>query len=194
LHHIPGRIRLRIPAAKGQAATLQQVRDALMPLEAVRRVSTNETIGTIVIDYNPALHRQFVRDLARTERLNELLSVRDGAANQLHTTESLADHSIDRAVDKVNRGVQRATAGAINLKELLPFSILFYAVFFVDKALAAAQWLSWIQFAFSSYVELHQEEPVAKINASVEALRADVAAMHEETMRAIEVLSAHAKS
>ena len=32
-----------------------------------------------------------------------------------------------------------------------------------------SQWLGWLQFAFSSYLEMHEGEPIAKVGNSVEA-------------------------
>ena len=81
---------------------------------------------------------------------------------------------------KVNRVVQTGTGQAVNLKEIFPFGIILYAVLFVDKAIAASQWLSWLQFAISSYLELHDSEPIAQVGESVEALRAELQTLREE--------------
>jgi Heavy metal associated domain 2 len=180
LHHVPGRMRLRVPTARGDAGMLDQIRQALMPLSGVRNIHTNPGIGTIVIEYVPTLHPQFAVALTRHAEERGALRIENAFSANLGTYESVIDKSIERVTDQINQRVQALTGNAVNLKEVFPFSILLYAIFFVDRAVNAAQWLSWAQFAFSSYMELHQEEPIAKVGLSIEALRAEMASIHSE--------------
>jgi len=177
-------MRLRVPSAKGDAQTLQEVRQSLSSLPGVAGIRGNALIGTLVIEYDRALFPEF------PHRLKEILQIDDAFTANFKTTESTVDHSIERSAEKVNRTIQKLTGNAINLKELFPFSVVLYAVLFVDRAINASQWLNWLQFAFSSYFDLHQEDPVAKIGASVETLRAEMHSMHAETLNAIEALAA----
>ena len=183
VHHVPGRMRLRVPSAKGDAQTLQEVRQSLSSLRGIADIRGNALIGTLVIEYDRALFPEF------PHQLSDILRIDDGFSASFKTTESMTDHSIERSAEKLNQTVQRLTGNAINLKELFPFSIVLYAVLFVDRAINAAQWLSWLQFAFSAYFELHQEDPVAKVGISVETLRAEMHSMHAETLKAIEALA-----
>lgn len=185
LHHVPGRMRLRVPSAKGDANKLDQLRRVLMPLNGVRRVTANASIATMTIDYAPALFAEFPRLLTQYGTERDLLTVGGAFTVNVRSPESMTDKSIERFADNVNRKFQTLTGGAVNLKEVFPFSIILYAVLFVDKAVNASQWLSWVQFAFSSYMELHQDEPVAKVGAGVEALRAEMASMHSEGLRTL---------
>jgi hypothetical protein len=183
-------MRLRVPSAKGDAQKLQEVRQSLSSLPGVSRISGNATIGTMVIEYDRTLFPQFPRQLMEHATGQDIVRIEDALTANLQATESVTDQSIERSAEKLNQTVQKLTGNVINLKELFPFSIVLYAVLFVDRAINAAQWLSWLQFAFSAYFELHQEDPIAKIGASIETLRAEMNAMHAETLKAIEVLTA----
>jgi hypothetical protein len=75
----------------------------------------------------------------------------------------------------------------------------------VDRGAAAAQWLNWIQFAFDSYIDLHEGEPISELGqkveavgtqildrqtASTESLRVEVAGLREELRALAEKLTA----
>ena len=48
------------------------------------------------------------------------------------------------------------------------------------RPIAASQWMSWLQFALSTYLEVHQGEPIAEVGYSVKALRAELQELREE--------------
>ena len=179
LHHVPGRMRLRVPAAKGDADKLNQLRQRLSSLSGVRQITVNPGIATMIIDYDAALFAEFV------EQLRELLTIEGALVSNFQVHESAANRSIERVAESASQRVQALTGNLINLKEVFPFSVVLYAIFFVDRAVNASQWLNWIQFAFSSYLDLHQNEPIGKIGAGVETLRAEMAALHAENLKAL---------
>jgi hypothetical protein len=51
-HHTPGRVRMKIPSAKGDPEALRQVADAFGVLPGVERVSVNVTTGSVVLHYD----------------------------------------------------------------------------------------------------------------------------------------------
>lgn len=184
LHHIPGRMRLRIPGAKGNAAKLGNIQHSLADLPGVRRVDTNSMLGTIVIQYDPTLFTGFTAQLADYATEHQLFAI--GGQNAGPCI-SEAGRSVRGFLGTLNRAVQDAMGNAINLKELLPLSLILYAFLFVDKAIASAQWLNWVQFAIESYVDLHDDEPVQEVAQTMDALFADMMAQQTqstETLRA----------
>ena len=184
VHHVPGRLRLCVDAAKRDSARLLAIQEGVRVLAGVRQVSFNPTLGTLVIAYDPALSPIFAQSLAGYASANALFELPATTADDdEEEAVSAADRSLDKLASNVNRGVQSLTANTVNLKELFPFSLVLYAVFFVDKAVNAAQWLNWLQFAFSSYMELHQSQPVTNVGRSVDALRAEINAMHADLRR-----------
>ena len=64
VHHVPGRLRLCVDAAKRDSARLSAIQEGLRVLPGVRRVSFNPTLGTLVIAYDPALSTSFAQSLA----------------------------------------------------------------------------------------------------------------------------------
>ncbi len=57
VHHVPGRLRIKIPEIKGTPHRAQEVRDLLMELPGIDTLSVNPITGSIKIIYNTtALH------------------------------------------------------------------------------------------------------------------------------------------
>jgi uncharacterized coiled-coil protein SlyX len=185
LHHVPGRMRLRVASAKGSARQLREIGQALAPMQGVRDVTVSPTIGTLVVQYDPALFSQFPARLVAHATERSALRIDGAFKANVQARESIADQSMERFAENLNKRVQALTGHAINLKELFPLGIIVYAVLFVDKAVNAAQWLSWLQFAFSSYFELHQDEPIAKLSAAIATLRAEMSAAQRETLESL---------
>ena len=182
VHHIAGRMRLRIPAAKGNAAKLREIQRSLPELAGVQSVEANAMLGTLVVRYDPKLFTSFTASLTEFAREHSLFAI---AGQNAAPCVSNADRSLNRFLGSVNRAVQAGLGNAINLKELLPLAVGVYALFFVDKAVAAAQWLNWIQFAIDSYVDLHENEPVEELGQTMEALFADLLAQHAQSTDAL---------
>lgn len=51
-HHLPGRMRLKIPALKGKSRALRIVCDAVAQIPEVQRIEANPLTGSILIFYN----------------------------------------------------------------------------------------------------------------------------------------------
>jgi len=200
LHHIRGRLRLRLAFTKRNPEQLRNIQGVLAGMAGVQRVDVNPTLGTLVVHYDPALFAGFVRQLADFAAQHELFQMACGDAVPCI---SETDRSVKRFFGEMNHRVQEATKDFINLKELLPLALAGYGFLFVDRAAAAAQWLNWIQFAFDTYLDLHEEEPVEELGERVEAigaeiierqdfsaqtLRAEVAALRAELHRLVERL------
>ena len=67
LHHVPGRIRLRVLSAKGDHRRLEELQHGLWPLESVRQVTTNPVTGTVVIHYDPQQFAHFPARLVEAD-------------------------------------------------------------------------------------------------------------------------------
>ena len=64
VHHVRGRIRLKIPASKGDSRLLEEIKQAIAPLKGVKSVDTNPSTGSVVVHYDPAMHADFHQQLA----------------------------------------------------------------------------------------------------------------------------------
>jgi hypothetical protein len=173
-------MRLSVTSAKNNPDALRRIQTALQSLTGVDRIEANPVIGSILIYYDPTKYIDFPRLLADFAAREDLFQLeitqvpRNGGGGR-----SFTEQALDVAGKEMNRAVQGATWNGISLKELIPFGIAASAIFFVDRAAAAAQWLNWIQFAWSAYFELHQNDPVREVHREVGALRADIAGLRE---------------
>jgi hypothetical protein len=52
VHHLPGRVRLRLPSLRGEAETLGQVQGWIRQLPGVRRVQANPVTGSVLVHYD----------------------------------------------------------------------------------------------------------------------------------------------
>jgi hypothetical protein len=182
LHHIPGRIRLRIPAAKGNLAKLRGIQQSLSEVAGVQTVEINVRLGTIVIRYDPAQFTRFTAQLAAYATEHGLFAI---GGQSVGPCISDAQRSLHSFLGTLNRAVQDALGNALNLKELLPLALGFYGLLFVNKSVAAAQWLNWIQFAIDTYMDLHEAEPTAELAQTMEAHFADLMAQQAQATEAL---------
>lgn len=176
-HHIPGRLRLRIHADRRNPGVLKQIRERLLQAPGVLGVDLNPVASSVTVHYDPAMYRHFPRALLDFAAQNDLFTFDLQFAGDAETQPSAADRALDNLFGATNRIVQAGTGNVVSLKELLPLGIAASALIFVSRAAAAAQWLSWLQFAWSSYFELHQDDPVHAVGREVEALRLEIAAL-----------------
>lgn len=178
-HHAPGRIRIRLPHAKGDHARLEQIKRAISPRPGVRRVEVNPSTGSVVVHYDPALHQDY-RPLLGHLVEHEGLCV--PAADPL-ADESLTARSVNHLCKQLSDGIRRVTNETVALKELFPFGVAAYALWWVDRSIGAPLWLSLLIFSWSSYMDLHEDESGGGVAASLDALRAEVASLRTELRR-----------
>src|SRR5260370_14352733 len=58
-HQVCGRIRLKIPAAKGDEGLLEQIKRALSPIPGVHSIEVNPSTGSVIMHYDPEVHHEF---------------------------------------------------------------------------------------------------------------------------------------
>jgi hypothetical protein len=182
LHHVPGRLRLRIAGAKANPDRLQIIQHSLEEMPGVRRVDTNPKLGSVIVQYDPALFGGFVDLATDYATQHNLFAI---TAEDPKPCVSETDRSVNRFLSALNRGVQAATDDAINLKELFPLALGLYGLLFVNRAAAAAQWLNWIQVAFDTYMDLHEDEPIAEVAEAIELLGEQILAQQAQSMETL---------
>ena len=62
VHHIPGRLRLKGPSLRGDAATLDVMRRSLLATEGVTAVAPSVITGSILVNYDVAILQPEVLD------------------------------------------------------------------------------------------------------------------------------------
>jgi hypothetical protein len=106
VHHVPGRLRIKIPSIKGSAARCAQVK-SLLDLYGVGDVAINATTGSIVVHYDTGL--------VKAETLLTLLR-QHGWYD--HKNVIGCDEQIQRATRKAAAHVGRAAFGWVVGKAL----------------------------------------------------------------------------
>jgi hypothetical protein len=165
VHHLPGRLRVRLPRAQRTAQLLQQLRGFVEGLGGVRQVEINPVTGSLLVYYEPESEEQ-IHGLLRSQADGfgsppGLTDADELAATIEKEAEFLAAHSevalqVVQAVKSLNREVRVATDNAVDLKVLLPPGLAVWA--FLEHGVEAATplWVTLAIFSFNSFVSLHR--------------------------------------
>ena len=62
-HHLPGRLRLKVPAAKGDPAWFQHLQRTLLGLPGLTQVEINPITGSVLLHYDAERHAEFLHQL-----------------------------------------------------------------------------------------------------------------------------------
>jgi len=168
-HHSRGRLRVRVPSAKGKPAALEAIRLALQNMAGVKDVEVNETIGSVTIHYDPHHHTDLEQHLVSENcqqdvirvmpvpKLDDLCEV-EGMIE--HEAEFLAQHShlakkIFDSVDALDRGVKLATNNAIDFKVIAPLGLAVSAFLGLGIEASTPVWLTLGLFSFNHLIDLH---------------------------------------
>jgi hypothetical protein len=171
IHHIPGRLRVKLPKAKGNYALLQQIKESISPRPGVKRVEVSATTGSVVVHYDPEMHEDYhthLGDFAAHQSLFALqppeITEADEIARKIEMeAEFLADHSdaarvVVNFVKQLNEQVKRATDNSVDLKVLLPLGLAIYTFIEAGTDAVTPLWVTLGIFSFNSFVNLHSHK------------------------------------
>ena len=171
-HHIPGRVRVKLPKAKGNHAMLREIQQSIFPLPGVKDVQVNPSTGSVVVHYDPEVHEDFHGHLSVHAEQSEMFRLKppeiteaDAIAAKIEAeAEFLAEHSdaarhVVRAVKHFNETVKSATGNMVDLKVLLPLGLAVYAFLEVGSEMSTPLWVTLGIFSFNSFVRLHHPKP-----------------------------------
>jgi hypothetical protein len=168
-YHAKGRLRFRVPTAKGNKAALETIKKSLTSMTGVREVVVNPEIGTVTVNYDPKRHVDFHEELAgrgkHQETLNlapppRLTEVDEMAEILEQEVEYLSKHShtakaVIELVRQFDRGLKHVTGNQIDLKVVAPLGLAVYAFLQMGFEAATPVWLTLGIFSFNHFVELH---------------------------------------
>jgi hypothetical protein len=174
-HSVPGRLRLRLADAKGDAAWLEELRVSLLPSPGVLQVSVNPATGSVLLHYDIGIE-DFNERLAEHAGRQQLFTLRIDKSVE----KTKPKHAIISLLEELRESTLRETGGMIDIKEIFPLAIGLYDLFFVKRSRNTPLWLTLLMFSFSSYIDLHKAEPEQEILTSLESLRAEIAALRKE--------------
>jgi hypothetical protein len=179
-HHIPGRMRVKLPRMKGRAAALDKIKQSVSKMPGVTSVDTNSTTGSVLVNYDASGFKAFQGTLADHAEQNDLFSFKppeltevDDIADKIEgEAEFLAEHSqLARSVlgvcKQLNEEVKRSTHNTVDLKVLVPLGLAVYAFTRQDVNMATPLWVTLGMFAFNAFVSLHSHQQAQPVTHQV---------------------------
>jgi Heavy metal associated domain 2 len=168
VHHIPGRMRIKVPFLKGASAYSEQISDLLMPLDGLRQVDFSPLTGSVLLHYDPEKYEHFSKDLSeyvqRAMGMDLLSTSKNGErTSKVNSSEVVAplvfDTKLARDINvffsRINQSVRAATDDVLDLKSLLPVGLGTYALFTAGSAMTTPLWVTLGIFSFTSFAILN---------------------------------------
>ena len=177
-HQIPGRVRMKIPAGKGNAELLKQISEIFAVIPGIEEITANPTTGSVVLHYDTDRHAEFHGSLRQH---CEAHASRYGGANgagrgtpaptELDTltnrieaeAEFLASHShtaraVVDFVKKVDHEIKIASNNTVDLKILFAVGIIGLTVLEVGATAATPVWVTLAIFTVNHFIQMHERE------------------------------------
>jgi hypothetical protein len=159
-HQLPGRVRMKIPAGKGNPELLKQISEVFGVIPGIEEIIVNPTTGSVVLHYDAGRHDEFHGSFRQHYDAH---GAAHGAANGgMHGADTELDkltgsieaeaeflashsHSARAVVDfvkKLDREVKLATNNTIDLKIVFAVGIIALTVFEVGATAATPVWVT----------------------------------------------------
>jgi Heavy metal associated domain 2 len=165
-HYVPGRLRLRIPAVKGEAAELRDISSAIARAPGINQVEYNPITGSILIGYSPEHYKTvsaLESGLSGSVTLIALNKSRHSRADTKHARRrygrSMAARRVDSLFKQIDDEIRTATENEIDLKFILPFGVGILGVLALRHSATTPLWLTLMIFAFNAFLGLHAPTP-----------------------------------
>lgn len=169
-HQVPGRIRMKIPSAKGNPALLEEIQKTFSVIPGVEEVRVNPETGSVVLRYDTDRHDDFHAGFApRYEHhaghhphkppSNEI----DALASKIEEEATfLAEHSqaAKAVVDfcrHCDREIKHASGNMFDLKMVLCVGLVGFMIFEVGAAAATPVWVTLTLFGLNHFIEMQAE-------------------------------------
>jgi Heavy metal associated domain 2 len=165
-HYLPGRLRLRIPAAKGEEDELRELSSAIARAPGVSQVEYNPITGSILIQYSPTHYRNLQSLEASLSASAVPIAVNNShpAQRQPHHRRhrrgrSVAAKKVDSFFRQLDSEIRDATDNEVDLKFILPFGVTVLGILALRHSSTTPLWLTLLIFAFHSFLGLHTPTP-----------------------------------
>jgi Heavy metal associated domain 2 len=178
MHHIPGRMRVKVPHAKGNYQLLQQIQQSISPLPGITRVEISPATGSVLVHYDPDQHADFNNHLAAHAERAELFVLQPPGLTEVDAitakieaeAELLAQHSetarsIVNFMKQLNERTKLATDNTVDLNVLLPLGLAIYTFLEVGSEAMTPLWVTLGIFSFNSFIVLHDSRPTVQVDA-----------------------------
>jgi hypothetical protein len=171
-HQVPGRIRMKVPSAKGDPALLEEIQKTFSAIPGIEDVVVNPETGSIVLRYDADRHADFHAGF--THRFNEHhggppayhrppTNEIDALATKIQEeADFLAEHS-DAAKAVVDfckhwdREIKTASGNLVDLKMVLCIGLVGFMIFEVGASAATPVWVTLTLFGLNHFIEMQSE-------------------------------------
>src|SRR3984957_14754841 len=162
-HQVPGRIRMKIPAGKGNPELLEQMKQTFAVIPGIEEVIINPATGSLVLHYDTDHHDAFHGHLQQhtgghyTPPTNEI----DALANKIEQeAEFLAENSHTARVivdffKDVDRQIKAGTNNTVDLKIVLATGIATVTILEVGASAATPVWVTLAMFGLNHLIQAH---------------------------------------
>jgi cation transport ATPase len=171
-HQVPGRIRMKIPSAKGNLALLEDIQKTFSAIPGIEEVRVNPETGSVVLRYDTDRHDDFHAGFAHrmTEHHGGNHHAHKAPSNEIDALASkieeeanfLAEHSqaAKAVVDFCrhwDREIKHASGNMFDLKMVLCVGLVGFMIFEVGAAAATPVWVTLTLFGLNHFVEMQAE-------------------------------------
>jgi len=165
-HQVPGRVRMKIPEAKGNPELLQQIAQTFAAIPGIENITVNPTTGSLVMHYDTDQHDEFHDHFhrhhgAHASNYRPPSTEIDDFVDKIESeAQFLAEHSqTARAVvdlfRKADREIRDATGNNVDLKIVLAAGIIGFTMLEVGAAAATPVWVTLTLFALNHVIQMH---------------------------------------
>ena len=166
-HQVPGRVRMKIPTAKGNPELLREIGDAFGVIPGIERIIVNPVTGSVVLHYDTEQHDAFHGGLQRhydggrrngphrpDTEVDALARKIEDEAEYLAQNSKSARAVVDFC-KRVDHEIKRSTNNNIDLKILLALALVGVTVFEIGAAAPTPVWVTLGLFAMNHFIEMH---------------------------------------
>jgi hypothetical protein len=167
-HQVPGRVRMKIPSAKGNPELLQQISETFAVIPGIEHVTANPLTGSVVLHYDVDRHYEFHGRLRPgappPTQIDEFANRLQQEAEYLARNSDSAKAVVDFC-KKLDREIKVATGNVVDLKIVFAVGIIGVMFFEIGATAATPVWVTFAIFAVNHFVEM--QAPSAPATAPV---------------------------
>jgi hypothetical protein len=173
-HQVPGRIRMKIPSAKGNPELLEQIKQTFSVLPGIEGIEVNDLTGSVILLYDVDRHDDFhggFQNHAPPPRRPPSSEIDTLAQKIQDEAEFLAQnsHAARVVVDffkQVDRQIKESSGNLVDLKIVLAIFVVGFTIFEVGAGAATPVWVTLVIFGLNHFIEMHQHGPQPGMAAS----------------------------
>jgi Heavy metal associated domain 2 len=166
-HHVPGRVRVKVPAAIGDESVLESLKQAFAVLPGVDSVTVRPSSGSLILHYDPKLTTDIKSQFATWKHEQIIMTdpfpgdeIEEVARTIQAEAEFLAGHSKSAraAVDlfrKIDLQIRNSTGNEIDLKILVVAGLAVAAFIGIGMEASTPLWATLGLFVLNHFLEQH---------------------------------------